>query len=286
MKQNDSLCSITAALYPFYLEHLTSPASNEFLEAHIGECPHCRKSLRIPRNASGCPTIAAMPPTAANASAIHPAADTAANLSEASYLRKCRRAFLATVSGVFLGVLLFALLLANMIYGAGHMFKTAANQKTVRTTSTASYRKWDSYQGISDFSIFPKDLSGCKTVNDYYYQCNSGPFFTELQLYLDCSYTPENYGMEKARLRATAQADGGQPLFAQPACYTMLFYDSACEYAVFLEEEQRILYISLQNAARDEVVFDEKYLPLDYGNFGSPPENQAKPYCIYEDAKR
>lgn len=283
MKPNNTLCSVAATLYPSYLERLTSPASNEFLETHIKECPHCRKSLRISGDASGSPTIAAMSPAATNAVAIYPVADTATNLSEVSYLRRYRKLFFATVSGVFLGVLLFALLLANTIYGANHIFKIITNQKITRVKSTASYREWDSYQGISDFSIFPKDLSGCKTVNDYFYQCNSSSFFTELQLYLDCTYTPETYETEKVRLQAIAQTDSEQSLFAQPACYTMLFYKSACEYAVFLEEEHRILYVSLKNIARNEIVFDETYLPLDYGNFGSPPENQAKPYCIYEN---
>lgn len=272
MKQNDILCSIATTLYPSYLERLTSPASNEFLEAHAKECPHCQKFLHIPGNMHDSVATAPM----------YPATDTVANLAESSYLRGYRRLFFATVSGVFLGILLFAMLLANMIYGANHLFKIAINQKTTRTESTADYGEWESYAGISDFSIFPGNLSGCKTVNDYYYRCDSSSFSTALQLYLDCTYTPENYEIEKKRLQSIAQTDNGQSLFARSACYTMLFYDTACEYAIFLEEEHRILYISLQNIARNEIVFDETYLPLDYGNFGAPPENQAEPYCQYK----
>lgn len=280
MKQNDTLCSIATTLYPSYLERLTSPASNEFLETHIKGCPHCRKFLHISGNKCDSLTITAISPTT------DAAANTAANLAESSYLRRYRRLFFATISGVFLGILLFALLLANMIYGANHLFKIATNQKTTRTESVSDYGEWESYAGISDFSIFPKNLSGCKTVNDYYYRCDSSSFSTALQFYLDCTYTPENYETEKKRLQSIAQTDNGQLLFAQPACYTMLFYDTACEYAIFLEEEHRILYVSLENVARDEIVFDEKYLPLDYGNFGAPPENQAEAYCIYENTAR
>lgn len=262
MKHNDTICSIATTLYPFYREGLTSPASNDFLEAHLQECPDCKRLLQLSGNAGTVCT---------------------ANMSEASYLKRFRRLFFAATLGVFLGILLFALLFVNLVFGAKHFFRLVTGQHTVHTDSPADYRQWEDYQGISDFAIFPEDFSGCKTINQYQYRCDSSSILTALQLYLDCSYTPKDYETEKKRLLAIAKNDTGQNLFARPACYTMLFYDTSCEYAIFLEEEQRILYISLENIPRDEIVFDETYLPLDYGNFGSPPENQAKPYCIYQN---
>ncbi len=258
MKQHDVICSIATTLYPSYLEGLTSPASTELVETHLKECPHCQKLLA---------------PGARPASSY---------LAEASYLRRYQRLFCATVLGVFLGVLLFALLTINMVCGTNYLWKRIARQQNVHTDSPAKYRQWEDYTGISGFTIFPEDLSGCKSVNEYNYQCDSSSILTALQLYLDCSYTPAAYEAEKHRLLAAAQPDLDQSLFAFPACYTMLFSDTACEYAIFLEKEQRILYISLENIARDEIIFDESYLPLDYGSFGAPPKNQAKPYCQYQ----
>lgn len=268
MKQNNILCSITTTLYPSYAEQLTSPASNELIEAHIRECPRCQKLF----SKSGCQNI--LPDI--------PAVDAAANLSEASYLRRYRRLFFAATLGVFFGILLFALLMVNISFGINQFWKKAVRQHSVRVESPAKYHQWDNYRGISDFFIFPENLSACKTVNDYLYQCDSSSFSCALQIYLDCTYTPKDYEAEKQRLLKTSQADLEQSLFARPACYTMLFYDTACEYAIFLEEEHRIVYVSLENISRDEIAFDETYLPLDYGIFGSPPENQAKPFCIYK----
>ncbi len=262
MKQSDILCSITATLYPSYLEGLTSPASTELIETHLQECPDCQRRLRP---------------------AAYMADGPAAYLAEASYLRHYRRLFLSSTLGIFLGILLFALLLANASFGIRQFLKLTAPQNIASTDSPDDYRQWENYSGISEFTIFPESLSGCKSVNEYHYQCSSSPILTTLQLYLDCQYTPTDYAAEKYRLLKIAHADAGNALFAQPACYTMLYFSTACEYALFLEEEQRIVYISLENISRDELVFDETYLPLDYGNFGSPPKNQAKPYCQYQN---
>ena len=70
MKQSDILCSITATLYPSYLEGLTSPASTELIETHLQECPDCQRRLRP---------------------AAYMADGPAAYLAEASYLRHYRR---------------------------------------------------------------------------------------------------------------------------------------------------------------------------------------------------
>lgn len=266
--QQKTICSIATTLYPSYREGLTSPASNKFIEMHLQECSHCRKFFHIPEDC-----------TEDNA------ADTSGtdDAAEISYLRYYRRLFSAAILGVFSGILIFALLIMNIFHGSSQLFKLATRQHSVRSDSITEYHQWKDYQGISDFSIFPENLSDCLTINDYYYQCDSSSFLTALQLYLDCSYTPKDYEMEKQRLMDIARPDMEQSLFAQPACYTILFSDTACEYVIFLEEEHRILYISLENISRDEIVFDESYLPLDYGNFGTPPENQAKPFCIYQD---
>ncbi len=280
MKQHDILCSITTTLYPSYQEGLTSPASSKLIEAHLQECPDCQKRLLLAADSAAHPTGGSAAYTADD-SAAHPADGSAACLAEASYLKHYRRLFLASTLGVFSGILLFVLLITNASFGVRHFMELAARQHIVRTDSPDDYRQWGNYTGISEFAIFPEDLSGCKSINEYHYQCSSSSILTTLQLYLDCQYTPEGYETEKQRLLNTAKADAGNTLFAQPACYTMLFSGTACEYAIFLEKEQRILYISLENISRDEIVFDESYLPLDYGNFGSPPENQAQPYCQY-----
>lgn len=282
MKQSDILCSITTILYSSYQEGLTSPASAELIETHLQECPNCQKLLFPAADfAAPSPADSAAPSPAGYAAPY--ADDSTAYMAEASYLKHYRRLFLASTLGVFSGILLFALLLANVSFGIRHFLNLATKQHTVRTDSPDDYRQWEDYAGISEFAIFPEDLSGCKSVNEYHYRCGNSSILTALQLYLDCQYTPEDYEKEKQRLLKTARSDTDNAFFAQPACYTMLFSDTACEYAILLEEEQRILYISLENISRDELVFDEIYLPLDYGNFGSPPENQAQPYCQYHE---
>lgn len=255
-----TICSIVKTLYPAYTEHLTSSSSEALIREHIKNCDTCQKYVRTYGQES---------------------ADTSDTVSEVSYLKKYRTMFFAVLAGVALGVLLFALLLCGVLSGINGLMNRFLQQSTAHSESVSDYHEWETYQGISSFSIFPEDLSHCQSVNTYYYDCNSSTAATSLQLYLDCSYTLSEYEAEKERLLRTAHKDDSNTFFAYPACYTMLYYDTACEYALFLEKEHRILYISLQYISLNELVFEEAYLPLDYGIYGSPPENQAKPYCIY-----
>ena len=65
-----------------------------------------------------------------------------------------------------------------------------------------------------------------------------------------------------------------------PCVYAML-YDEGYEYALFSEEEGKIIYIYLQGIDRRELVFDEKYLPKDYGQKGHFMETEREPFRIY-----
>lgn len=297
MDHPQTICSIVKTLYPSYLEHLTNPSTEALIQEHLKDCSACRDFIRINGYPAchgeplgyteGFPPIdaghmEAIPPT--HAKGISPIGDK--HIEEISYLKRYRTMFFAVLGGVALGVLLFALLLFGLFSGINKFMDRFLKQSTIHSESVSDYREWDNYQGISEFSIFPKDLFRCQSVNDYYYDCDSSIASTCLQLYLDCSYTPSEYEAEKERLLQTAHADTDHRFFAYPACYTMLFYDTACEYALFLEEEHRIIYISLQYTALNELVFEERYLPLDYGTYGAPPENQAKPYCIYAPAAK
>ena len=135
MKQYEMICSITTTLYPSYREGLTSPASTELVEAHLRECPHCRNLL----SSAGFAAHSAID----SATCADTASTSAAFLAEASYLKRYRRLFQAAILGVFIGVLLFALLILNMTYGANHLWKRLAKQQSVRTHSSAKYHQWE-----------------------------------------------------------------------------------------------------------------------------------------------
>lgn len=60
-----------------------------------------------------------------------------------------------------------------------------------------------------------------------------------------------------------------------------MLYDEGYEYALLSEEEYKIIYIYLQGIDRRELVFEEKYLPKDYGQKGYFMETEREPFRIY-----
>ena len=158
------------------------------------------------------------------------------------------------------------------------------------TKDVADYGEFKGYKGISKLALFPEAKELDETViQRYVYECDQNSLYQECQIYLECQYTEAAYGAEKERLQEIVGQDTGLAVvysekdFAYPAVYAMINSENCNEYALFLEDEHKIIYVYLQGMVdRRELYFEEKYLPLEYGQHGMEFED-AEPYSIYQD---
>lgn len=260
-----TICGIVKTLYPSYQEQLVTESSRILIEKHLNECRDCQKLYRQQDNASAL---------------------RSRQKKETGYLRRYRSMFFTTIGGTLLGFLLCCILL----YGAlrlGFRFSSVAYS----TDSISEYGEFQKYNGLSKLMIFPETLPDSASDTEYYYNADGSVIYQSVQIYLDCTYSSEDYNKEKERLSSLSYTDSQQitrkiclddgSLLPYPGCYAMLYSDCCCEYALFFEEEKRIVYVYLQTVYVDDVKFPLKFLPLDYGSLADPPENQAAPYNMY-----
>jgi len=135
---------------------------------------------------------------------------------------------------------------------------------------------------FSTLDIFPKELPPAATVKDYYYFCNNGMirglFDNSYQLYLVCTYTEDDFELEKNRLtsitRTSYNNEERKPIitnegFKYPAIITLFGYKNSFEYALLDEEARTIAYVFAQSMGIENSVVPLKYRPSGF----KPPEN-------------
>ena len=263
-------CGIIGDLLPSYIEQLTNATTNSVVEAHLQECRKCRnyyQELQFEYEEQN---------------------NTQSKLDK-KFLGKLKRYRYQTV-GSLIGVLLTLVLIGC---GIKYMIDGSAlnNKISVHTEDTEQYREFEVYDGISKLSLFPSvgqiKESGA-TLDDYVYDCQGHELYQTYQLYLECTYSKQEYEKEVERLLQTVNSKTGnaavysEELFAYPAVYAMRNAEGCNEYALLLEQEQKIIYIYLQGGIdRRELYFEESYLPLDYGQNGMMYEEEEI-YSIYE----
>ena len=149
----------------------------------------------------------------------------------------------------------------------------------------------DSFKGDSGFLIFPEEVREDR-VTEYYYSYREGLFDEDVQLYLQCEYTPEEFQEECLRLEQAhvIYRDGGQRRrngtryntgdYMLPAYEAIQGVDHAYEYALLDEENGRIDYIFLQFVDEDDLVFAREKLPYGYGR-DYTVDPKLSPYNMY-----
>ena len=152
------------------------------------------------------------------------------------------------------------------------------------------YREFEAYSGISKLSLFPTRQQIARAEGDilaYIYECSGPKLYQNCQIYMECRYTEQEYQKEVDRLLQFTYSETGLGVqysedgYEYPAVYAIKNVEGCNEYVLFLEEEQKIIYIYLQGTVdRRDLHFDEKYLPLDYGQNGMTFE-EVESYSIY-----
>ena len=108
------------------------------------------------------------------------------------------------------------------------------------------------------------------------------------QIYLNCTYDKETFQQEKERLAelnyeiqgVTKEIIYSEELFKYPAYISAYDWSSCYEYALIIEEEQKIVYVYLQGIPEILLSFENEYSPYYMENV----DDEIKGKCIYENA--
>lgn len=124
----------------------------------------------------------------------------------------------------------------------------------------------------SGLIIFPEHISEKATVNDFYSYYRDTFGSPSYEIFLQCTYEPEEYQKEVERLKNTHKRYGGterrlledtEGKYNYPVYIAIENHHDCYEYAMLTGENQ-ITYISLAFVNKEEADFNQEYLPTDY----------------------
>lgn len=262
-------CMIVRDLLPSYIEQLVNDTTVSIVEAHLRECKGCEKRYR-------------------ELLLEYEEESNNQGKAEKRFFRRLRR-YRYQMLGGLIGMLLPFAAVAGW-FGFRILQGRFQSTPVVYTEAVTNYGEFKDYKGLSGLALFPGvEEAEENVIQNYVYECDKHSLYQECQIYLECQYTKEQYQAEKERLQQLVGEDTGRKVvytekdFAYPGVYAMINSESCNEYALFLEDEYRIIYVYLQGSVdRRELHFEEKYLPLEYGQHGMEFET-VEPYSIYAD---
>ena len=134
-------------------------------------------------------------------------------------------------------------------------------------TNVDKYGEFSSYCGYSKLSIFPKELDGNAKDVSYYYLTMDTFMDPTCEVYLKCTYPEQEFEEELSRLKEITGIREDNDHFNYPAYVTMYNFSSSYEYALVIEEEKSIVYVSTQGIYPNWFLglrFSKEYLPDDF----------------------
>lgn len=261
-------CSVVLDLASSYAEGLTGVTTNGLIEGHLKDCKKCKKyyeEFMIFREESE-------------------QKEQAIGRKFKASLKRYRYQML----GMFLGIIITVSVVCGYFAYAIYEFKETS-KASAHTENAEDYGTWENYYGISKLTVFPRLENPTDNIITYYYDCSGDKLYQICQIYLECEYTTQEYQEEKQRLLSIIDEDTQIAVeydegleFRYPAVYAMLYDESGCyEYALFFEEDKKIVYIYLQGVNRGDLCFSTSMLPIYYGQTGYMFETEKEPFSIY-----
>ena len=158
---------------------------------------------------------------------------------------------------IIAGCILITLLLALVIWSL--MF--------LGTTDIKKYGQFENYNGYSKLEIFPEEIPEDAQDVSYYYLNRDTFMDPTCEVYLKCTYSEETYKDELERLKAISGIKEDAEHFMSTTYVSVYNFSSSYEYALPIEAENTIVYISTQGIYPSKLLglkFDKKYLPNDF----------------------
>lgn len=257
-------CMIVRDLFPSYIEQLTNDTTNAVVKQHLQECRKCRKIYQEQLTD-------------------FEEKQELASSKDRRLGRRLRRLcflFLGGLTGVILTLFSLLVCFFTLVFFGGPAQKSH---------DPGDYQEiFELRMGISaGLIVFPEELAeGMTDVTFSYYYRDTWNTPT-VSIFLQGTYTPEEYAAEVARLENIRKVNGDTERvllrdesgkYPYPTYIAMENYAHQYEYAMLTGENQ-ITYIYTSWFDTEDVEFDKKYLPDDFmteegREFGSG-------YCIY-----
>ncbi|PRR83479.1 zf-HC2 domain-containing protein [Clostridium vincentii] len=264
---DEKLCYIVRDLLPSYVDCLTSETSNDLVKEHIEKCEECKSIYEKMTHSIQ--------------------KEKTNNKKEISFLKKYRKVLSITIVTASLVV---AALSAGMAYFAW-LFFTGGNPKVQNIVS--EYGEWEEFLGYSNLDVFPIVLPDSASDVDYYCYCRDTLFDPKCQVYLTCTYDTQDYNNEVKRLSEIDESMGGKTqeilydenCFSYPAYVAVNSSNYCYEYALLLEDEDKIVYVFTQNIKKEDVIFSKNYLAQDYMKENSDKTNDKYNIYMFRDDK-
>ena len=272
-------CSLIRDLLPLYAEHMISEESVKIIEEHLVQCPSCKKVWEeLTENDSGI-----FLRKKKNCE------DEAAESFRRFVKKEKRKERIKIAAGAIISFVLaifLAIAIPTGVFGA----ITFPLWITHTSEDISTYNR-DAFEGHSGFLIFPEKIKEDQ-VTEYDYSYREGLFDADVQLHLQCKYSPEEFQEERLRLEQVhvIYRENGQRQrhgtryntkdYMLPAYETIQGVDHTYEYALLDEENHIIDYIFLQSMDEENVSFEKEKLPYDYGRDYEADEN-LNPYDMY-----
>jgi hypothetical protein len=157
------------------------------------------------------------------------------------------------------------------------------------TSDVSDYGKFEDFKGYSNLEIFPKDLPESINIENYYYFYQDTLFDATYQIFVEYTLSEEDYQAEVQRLSQIGEQNGGEAHrivydtqnFNYPAYVTVFGNNLTYEYALLIEDQNKIVCVFTQFANRKDIGFDPAYLPDGFQSPGDPQVNTLGGYNIY-----
>jgi len=124
----------------------------------------------------------------------------------------------------------------------------------------------------SGLIVFPEEIAADVQDTEFSYYYKDTWDDPTVSIFLQCTYTPEDYEAEVQRLQSTKKDYGGTERvllqeegenYSYPAYIAVENHHHQYEYAL-LSGENQITYIYTSFFWKDDIKFDQKYLPKDF----------------------
>lgn len=187
--------------------------------------------------------------------------------------------------GMLIGIGLMSLTLA--VFSTVILWLFITGGPATKTKDITRYSEIFGWNTMSGMMVFPEEVPEGAEETEFYYYYRDMLFSRTYQIYFQCTYEPEAYQKEIARLEGIHKIYGGtekkllrdeENKYRYPAYIAIDNHHHCYEYALITGRNQ-ITYIATAYIGEEEVVFNKDYLPIDFMTEAGRAFNSG--YCMY-----
>ncbi|MBQ7670826.1 MAG: hypothetical protein IJS45_08925 [Clostridia bacterium] len=130
---------------------------------------------------------------------------------------------------------------------------------------------------VPDYPEMLPKLSGDSEIVSYFAKCvEELPLGESVQILVSVKYeTDADYNSEKQRISGIKSGNLvliSDELFDKTSILSTASLMDICEYVICYDDDQILTYVYLQSVKEEDILFDHKYLPKGYYDYGKIPD--------------